>query len=396
MKPRAWLWWLSVSALIGLTLACNESVTPATISVPAAPVVTSSVLQPTIDALQVERYARAIEAEQQQAAAQATLSVFYAEQTATTESVQATATAQSWAATATTEARQAQTTATAWQTTVEAGQVYATATAQAQAAQATATASAVAAAEVRQQVREATTATTEAILFSQHATETAVAWSAGATATAQALNALATVQAAEARQFELAAQREEQINTVKAWSPLAAALVGCGVLIYAILQMLRTDTVRRRVIPRDARGDAPLVPFQAGPVNGFYDQDRGFGPVIVLKPDGTVEQPGFVDPDYQERVTGRDQLIDLRHRGLPQSVARPGTPQRMSARWPSGTLPPQTRTLPGLSTPRTFRNLRHAVQAGLLPPQFANAIEADWREIQTGDNHEPDADRSQQ
>ncbi len=378
---RARQHWLGgiVLALIGLTLACNDTaVTPSARTLPPAPVVTSSALQPTIDALQVERYAQAI-------AAQATLDVFHAQQTATAVSVQSTVSAQIWSATATAQAQSAQATATAWQTTVEAAQAQATATAQAQAGQATATVQAQATAQARSEAQAAATATIEARLFEQAFQSTAEARQVQAQATAQALQALATVQAAEARQFELAAEREERINAVKAWTPLALLLVGTGVLIYAIIQIVITDTVRRRNIPRDARGDAPLVPFRAGPVAGFYNEDRAFGPVLVLNPDGTVAQPGFVDPEYQDRVTGRDQLIDLRHRGLPYAAGRAGGPRRLPARWRDER--PTPRALPGLQPPREFRALRHAVQAGLLPPQFADAIEADWREIHVG---EPD------
>lgn len=349
MRTRQGMVLGGIVAVMVLLLACTETtVNPSGV---AMPVMTSSALQPTLDALQVERYAQAIAAEQQQRAAQATLAVFYAAQTATAEGARATATAISAQATAMAEAQRAQSTATAWQTTVQAQQAQATATVAALQAQATATARA-------QEIQAAgtaqagqATATAAAVLFSQEAT-----------ATTQALQALSTVQAAEAAQEVLALRREAMINDVRAWVPWVLGIAGVVLVLWGFYRLIRAAEQRARFVT--VKPDEREVILLDG---AAVQPDRSFVPVLSY----ATPQQALPTPDDQRETTQRAQAVALIRAsgGNPRAVAETAQPR-----------------VPGLAPVREFRTLRHATEAGILPPPLAEAIEAKWHVLTTGGN----------
>ncbi|MEA3397439.1 MAG: hypothetical protein U9R05_08260, partial [Chloroflexota bacterium] len=345
-----WIWWV-VALLCVLLMACAES-SPSSYSAGIAaqpPAITSTALRPTVEAAQVDQYLQAIQA-------QATLDAVHAQQTATAIAQSATATAQAWEYAATQQAMRATATAQAWQ---------ATATAQAQAIRATATA-------------QAQMAQAAAIAKAERATATARAWEATATveiivfneqatATKAADNAIATVQAAEAEKAELEAKRARLTYPVRAYGPWVILCAAVALLLWGLYRLIQAEVIRRRVIQRDARGDAPLVVVERpGGEIVVFDPDRGFWPVTVIDAQGQVTQPALAPPELQERVTARDQAVDLATRGLPGR-----TPRRNStAAARQLAAPPLYRILkPGAPLPGTI------IDAQALP-----MLDQDWQE----------------
>ena len=344
-------------------LACETTTLTPTPAQP--PVVTSSALRPTLEALEVEHYAQQIRAEQAARDAQATLTVIYAQGTATAVAAQATATQQAGLATATAiaaqatatqqaafatatrEARQAQETATAWQATVTAQQAQATATAEVARA----------------------TATVQASIFNQQATATVAAWEVQATETVAAARARATIQAAEVYRAELAAERDRIVTPIKAWGPWVLIVVSAITFLVGAWRLFRGLEMRLRALPRDRRGDAPLLVMdQRGGQIVVYDPDRALGPATVIGRE--VTQPQLAPPEDQERVTARDQAIDLAHRGSTGQARSPTARQRQAAQLMSTLKPPPYHVLvPGQNAP-----------PALIDEQARRALQVDWKQ----------------
>jgi len=302
--------WVACAALLLLAGACSDSAYGTGYNAP--PVVTSSALQPTIEQAQVDRYLSAIEAEE-------TLRRYYADQTATAEARKAaewqatmTADVQAWNMTATAQAREWETTATAiaWQTTT---------TAEAQA---------------RAIVWENATATAQAIRTENDMRMTAVAWQVTQTAVAAEQAANDALRAEQLAREQLTTRRERLVYPVKAYGPWAMLIAAVGVIIWGAWRIIRASEHRLAAVPRDARGDAPLIPVRLpGGGIAWYDPDRNFGPTLVVDQQGQVSQPPLASAEAQERVTARDQAIDLAHRGLPDAAAAPKrvTPRQAAA-----------------------------------------------------------------
>ncbi|MBN1810590.1 MAG: hypothetical protein JXA14_02000 [Anaerolineae bacterium] len=301
---------LLLSLLLALTLACTSTtVTPA--SLITAPALTSPVLRPTVEQAQTEAYVDAVRAERQRQELQLTLDVAYGQQTATAAAVHAAATEQAHQNAATVVAAQATATAQAWQVTVVAAQAHETATAQ---AATTAT--------LQAQMAQQATATADAARFAMEMSATVEASAATRTAIEAQQQTEAAINTERMEQARQKTQRNRLINGALA----VAFTIMLGVSITGIVilgpRLIRALEMRIRAIPRDARGDAPvLVLEQKGRVVAF-DPDRAFGPATVLG--DKVSQPQLVAPELQERVTARDQAVDLAHRGLPVEQRRTG------------------------------------------------------------------------
>ncbi len=315
---------------------------------PVPPAVTSTLLRPTVEQGAVDLYLSSIRAQE-------TLEAARALQTATAVAGNATATRMAWDAAATRTAWEAAATATAWAATATAASHQATATAQAQAAAATATATAWAA-----------TATADAVAWSQAATATRSAWEVDATATAVYAAAVATAQAAQAEQARLEAERARLTYPVRAYGPWVLLLTAFGLLVWAGYRMTKAAEARVRAVPRDARGDAPILvlPRPGGGVV-VMDPDRSFGPATVV--DREVDQPPLAPPEYQAQVVARDQAVDLVSRGLPgPSAGR--TPARARLQAVRQITPPYQILRPGQPLPP------------LLTPDTLRALDAQWKE----------------
>jgi len=302
-----------MKTLIGL-LTVLIVVTACTTASVVSPRVTAA-LQPTIDAMEVQTYINVMNA-------------------------QSTLTAYSAAATA--QAAQAQR---------EQYTAQATATAQAQAAHATAT----------MQAAQAT-ATVAAVEWAQQATATAVSWESAVQGTAVAQEAQATVQAATSAQAQLELRRQQMVAPVTAFGPWLLLGAAFAMILWGGYRLVIASEVRLRTVQRDARGDAPLLVLGKRGGVVVYDADKAFGPATVIE--ATVTQPQLTDADRQERVTERDQMVDLAHRGT-------GSSHKPAA------LPVATADN-GLRSVRPLRNLTQAVKAGALPAPLAEAIDAEW------------------
>ena len=313
------LFWPGVVLLVLVLLAVScDSGTPAS-GGPVPPAVTSTLLRPTVEALGVEEYAQAIQAERAKRDAEATLAVFWSQQTIVARDLTSTASARFWEATVTQQARND------------------TATATARAESATATARIEATRGMETAMAQSAHATATAQVEATRAVQTAQAWDITRTASYSALAAQQTAQAAQAEQARLEAERARLTYPVRAYGPWVLLLTAFGLLLWAGYRMTKAAEARVRAVPRDARGDAPILvlPLQGGGET-IIDPDRSFGPVLEIR--DRVSQPQLASPEYQAQVVARDQAVDLVSRGLPgQSGASHRRP-----------IPP---SLPGLSFP---------------------------------------------
>jgi len=341
-----------------LVLSCVESTGSTYTSQTAGqpPAVTSTALRGTLEAARVDQYL-------QSAHAQSTIDAgnFLLTLTAIANQEAAATAAAQW-------------TATAWALTVEADQAREAAAVEAErartvmleeAAHITATADAQRDAEATRVARM--TETAEAIIFEQQLTVTAEAWSRQATAEAQEAEAIALIQAAEAEKAELEAQRARLTYPVRAYGPWVMLFAAVALLLWGGYRLIQAEVIRRRVIQRDARGDAPLVVVERpGGEIVVFDPDRGFWPVTVIDAQGQVTQPALTAPELQERVTAHDQAVDLATRGLP---GKPVRRQSTAAAYKMA-APPLYRILkPGAPLP-----------GNVIDVQALPALDQDWKE----------------
>jgi hypothetical protein len=367
----------------GAPSSAGVSRTPFPSPTPTRPALNPT-LQPTAEAIALERYGTqsaievgAIEAQAQATAeaarVQATLTALAAQREArrdaatlqaaeataraeqTRQAIQATREAQAWAATATAQERDYRATATrqAWEEMQTQQALEAT-----QAAEATAGALALQATATRRAWEGHQTATAESARVTQAAYD----------ATQQAYRATATRQAQQ-REEVLAYGRDYGI-------PLALLVVVAGIgalVIYGIRQHAR----RPVVIQRDLRGDAPplALPAAGGGWN-LVDLDRQPGHITRLLPGGETVAPQFRSAGQEERTTARDQLVDATTRptlGSRQRGRSGGTPSVPLA-------PPPRPPAPGLRQVAVLRRLEQAATAGMLPPGVVATLQTDWEE----------------
>lgn len=277
-------------------------------------------------------------------AAIATAEYFGSQLTSTVEARNQSATQQVLAIQGTQLAIQVQSTERAWQ-----------ATATADSARATAIASQTASAAAQQAI------------WTQRAVDIT------STADAASVQAYATQQYADSRSEELSIERAELINNIAAFIP---SVVGLSILGVGLLIALRWS--RYRVIPRDARGDAPLL---MNVVDGIaYDADRQPTGAGGFLRDDVKALPKLSAGDYLQTTT-RDQLLDLKTRGFQGArqyrlASSSNSPPR-ALPTPNGE-PPQVKLIePALATP-LYRDIipnlvRDAIDAEIISEEPSNS-----------------------
>jgi len=307
--------------LITCSLYSMEYTTPAI----TPPPVTSSVLRPTINAMEVERYAAGLRAEDAMRNAQATLTILNAQATATIAAVQDRSTAIAYNTTATAAAIHTNATAVSHHATIAAESHRATATASAQQRQIVATADS----------RRAT-ATVSAINFAHRATETACAWNLGVQATVQSHQTRSTVQAAEAQRAILKYEREKMIAPVKTYGPWLFFFLIVVILAFAGLAILRTYLhayeIQSSKIYRDENGEMPVLVINANRHLQTWDENKAINPLNPLGRD--ADRYALPDIETQNDATRRYQMMALSGRfDSPQN-------KRSEHQPPNDALPP--------------------------------------------------------
>jgi hypothetical protein len=186
--------------------------------------------------------------------------------------------------------------------------------------------------------------TATAVALSTQAINTVEAQHGTATAQAVTFYALATVQSAQAESAALAAERERFYNYMRGALPYVGLGMVGSLLTWVIIRVVQAEVIRRRAIPRDARGDAMPLVLQQGNSTVLVDMDKMPGPVTVIDPNGAVTAPLLADPNVQAQVTGRDQAVDLVTRGLPGTpkLAKAPTPQLVTGAGGIERVEPQT------------------------------------------------------
>ncbi len=170
------------------------------------------------------------------------------------------------------------------------------------------------------------TAAANATAESWSATVTQAAWFSQATAETAGLQALQTAQAAQADMARLAAERQRTINQVQAAAPWVILAIVVPFVIYLAWQFGSVETLRRRAIPRDPRGDAPILILDDHGRRNVIDPDLFFGAAVSIGRNGRPEAPTLAAPELQAPVKARDQAVDLVSRGLPGQALRTDMP----------------------------------------------------------------------
>jgi chemotaxis protein histidine kinase CheA len=166
------------------------------------------------------------------------------------------------------------------------------------------------------------TAAANATAQSWSSTATQAVWNRQATSDAASLQAMQTAQAAQAEMAQLAAERQRTINTVQATAPWVILAIAVPLAAYLAWIWGRTEALRRRAIPRDLRGDAPILILDDHGRRNVIDPDLFFGAVISIPKTGQPEAPVLITPDLQSQVKARDQAVDLLNRGLAGQVQK--------------------------------------------------------------------------
>lgn len=182
------------------------------------------------------------------------------------------------------------------------------------------------------QTKQAWTITEQAAYGLATATQDAVELQS--TLDAAAVSAQSTAIFAQARTAENAADREDMINQVRAWTPYVAGGIILAVVIAVGVRFSLVGISRLRWIKRDERGDAPI----RDDGRMVYDPDRNPGAALIDQAsvlalgialikartgiDLATPLPAIVDP----KTTERDQMVDLATRGLPNAMQRKSIP----------------------------------------------------------------------
>ena len=170
-------------------------------------------------------------------------------------------------------------------------------------------------------------AAANATAVSWSSTATQAAWNNQATAEVASVQALQTAQAAQADMARMAAERQRTINKVQAAAPWVILAIAVPLVSYLAWIWGNTEALRRRAIPRDPRGDAPILILDDHGRRNVIDPDLFFGAAVSIGKSGQPEAPMLSAPELQSQVKARDQAVDLVSRGLPgQSVRRRALP----------------------------------------------------------------------
>ena len=162
-----------------------------------------------------------------------------------------------------------------------------------------------------------TTADAIAIAASWSGTTTQAAWDLQGTADTASLQAKQTAQAAQADMVRLAVERQRTINKVQAAAPWIILAILVPLVAYLAWLWGNVEALRRRAIPRDPRGDAPILILDNHGQRNVIDPDLFFGAVVSINKSGRPEAPTLAAPELQSQVKSRDQAVDLVNRGLP-------------------------------------------------------------------------------
>ena len=166
------------------------------------------------------------------------------------------------------------------------------------------------------------TAAANATAVSWSSTATQSAWNSQATAEVASVQALQTAQAAQADMARMAAERQRTINKIQAAAPWVILAIAVPLVAYLAWVWGNTEALRRRAIPRDPRGDAPILILDDHGRRNVIDPDLFFGAAVSIGKNGLPEAPLLAAPELQSQVKARDQAVDLVSRGLPGQPPR--------------------------------------------------------------------------
>ena len=125
-----------------------------------------------------------------------------------------------------------------------------------------------------------------------------------------------TTQARLDKREELALQSESNTHLFWTWLPLIAFTALIIFIGFVAWRFQRVLELRLRVIPRNGN-DAPLFALEPSQKITIIDPDRNFGAALVAGPAGVKVDGLAADPHWQDRVTARDQALDIT-RALPE------------------------------------------------------------------------------
>jgi hypothetical protein len=177
-----------------------------------------------------------------------------------------------------------------------------------------------------------------------------------ATADIASVQSYATKQYSIARTEELSLQRKELTNNMAAIMPWVVFMI-----TFVTLAIFFRRWTRVRIIPRDPRGDAPLL---LDIVDGVaYDADRSPTSTAGLQREDLKQLPQFSAEDHTQTTT-RDQMLDLATRGTPGTNQRKAASRQLKDELKSGDgNMPKIETLDANSARPLFKDvIPHIVQ----------------------------------
>ena len=171
-------------------------------------------------------------------------------------------------------------------------------------------------------------------------------------------------------------ERQQNSNRFKALLPGLTFAFLAVVAIWVIMTITRRE--RMRVVPRDARGDAPLLLDVVDGVTTDIDASPNYqtGTRRLKKPeDDPVPQLPTVTAERQDKVKGNDQLLDLATRGLPGQGGKPEERKQLAAEAAMRQLPAGAERFkvlgPGEKPP-----------ASVVDDETIEILDAQWKEVE--------------
>lgn len=222
------------------------------------------------------------------------------------------------------------------------------------------------------QAASTATAVAESTSFALQSQGTQNAIDTRSTADASSLVAQQTAVAAQAKNAEAAAQRTVITNQFVAWlnalAPILALLGFAGVLYIVGWFWWRVN--KAKVLYPNAAGAYPHVYDDERLING----QRAFGPVV---------DPRKLHMPQDETIQGQIALTDTQVGAVRAISASNGNPEQTTRRVQSVIGGQSQNALAQAQPPFRIVSADRASQA--LPPEVAQAIDGQWREVTNGD-----------
>lgn len=180
---------------------------------------------------------------------------------------------------------------------------------------------------------------------------------------------------AESERNLLELERQRNSNYFKSVAPGLTFLFVGVIVIWLVTTISRRE--RMRVIPRDARGDAPLLMDSVDGIVTDLDVSPNFqASTRPQRKDNPLPQLPAVTPERQDRVKQADQMIELGTRGLPGPVNSRTEERRQIA------VEEAMKQLPAGTDKFKVLGPGDTPPASVVDPDTIEILDAQWKEVE--------------